>query len=156
MYADWWLRCLTDAFLARGSTIPVGYRVRRIRHQDGVVDEYVNWSFKQSSDPDMLGVITAVSGVAYPKEILEEAVRQGTKFLQVSRSADDLWLAKLAMDTRLPRSQVFSRSVFFWNIPGTQRNALMKINVDQCQNDVIARALFDQPYLKSLVNLGAE
>ena len=135
LYPADWLDGLWRAHTAHPQNV-VGYRSKVIGFDaEGKVRPYAEWRMNESDGPSCRVFMTGISGVLYPVAVLEEARRHGTAFMELCPFADDLWLHRSAIRAGCPPRQVSRRARDFPGIPGTQRTALMRLNVDRNAND---------------------
>ena len=86
-------------------------------------------------NPSNLNFATCVSGVLFPPAFLQLMRDVGQGFRETCPRNDDLWLTYLAIEHRIPISQVAQESLHFDVIPGTQVTSLNASNVFEGQND---------------------
>ncbi|MHA7155251.1 hypothetical protein [Arthrobacter sp. TMN-50] len=142
MYPINWLRRLHLAYLDHPTSINCHW-ASRILLGDGSVRSYHTWPNCSDTRADFSNVALGVSGVIYPPAMLEELAKRGTAFLDLSPTADDIWLHWVALQAGYPARQISPTPRHFGLIPGTQEEALMKSNnVEGSGNDAWIRGLY--------------
>ncbi|MHA7277746.1 hypothetical protein ACX80O_14670 [Arthrobacter sp. Hz1] len=142
MYPVHWLRRLQLAYLDHPTSINCHW-ASRIMFADGNVRSYHTWPNCSDTRADFSNIALGVSGVIYPPAMLRELAGRGTAFLELSPTADDIWLHWVALRAGYPVRQISPTPRHFALIPGTQEKALMKSNnVEGSGNDAWIRGLY--------------
>lgn len=134
LYPKNWLSDLVSRHKV-DTNIVVCHRAHRITVQGGAFSPYSEWPQVNDTRPSFNVFATGVSGVLYPVSLLAELSKQGERFLEVSPSADDVWLNAVAIGSGHRTAQVASQSKTYPVIPGTQKTALSRTNVGLNEND---------------------
>jgi hypothetical protein len=98
---------------------------------DGKIVPYREWPLCESADPSYRTIATGVSGVIYPRALLEELKSAGTDFETRCPRADDLWLHVRAIRSGFHIRQIQPEAILFPLIPGTQVTSLWAENWEQ-------------------------
>ncbi|NQX10923.1 hypothetical protein HQQ80_04725 [Microbacteriaceae bacterium VKM Ac-2855] len=130
LYPRTWLEALLESHRRR-PRCTIGYRGEIITlDETGDVRPYREWIAADSTSPSFRLVLNGIGGVLYPIEVLEEARRYGTDFMQECPRADDLWLHRAALRAGFAPSQLTADQVHHPAIPGSQKTSLMSSNVE--------------------------
>lgn len=154
LYPRWWLGRL----LAAGRTHPDAincYRASVVALDGARVARYDDWPRCTDTTSSLTRFGTGVSGVLYPRTMLEELRRRGTAFLDVCLKADDIWLHWVALRAGIPVRQIDRRPRHFPLVPGTQGQSLMATNVAHRRNDEYVAGLYDDDDVAALAAAGA-
>jgi len=136
LYPPCWLSVLAGAH-ERSPDLVHCFRSYKIqRDTEGLLAPYDDWlpTTNTVASPDNFA--TGVSGVIYSRAHLDTLRMAGDKFLEVSPSADDVWLYFCLTRAGFSIRQVASKSRLFWERVGTQSVALSATNVARGMNDI--------------------
>ena len=143
LYPSSWISDLLDAYHDDRDAIS-GFRARVMEVEDGAITPYVTWPMCRSTEPSFRHVLTNVSGCVYPPKFVAEVRRASTEFMQVSPTADDLWLHHLALRHGFRCRQATLDHMQLPVIPGSQTTSLQNVNIDRSENDAVVRRLYDE------------
>jgi hypothetical protein len=104
------------------------YRARVMTLHEGKIAAYRDWPLCASTAPSFRTVATGVSGVIYPRALLEDLKSAGTAFESRCPKADDLWLHVQAIRAGFHIRQIQPEPIHFPMIPGTQETSLYAEN----------------------------
>ncbi|MBT1191863.1 glycosyltransferase [Rhodococcoides kroppenstedtii] len=136
LYPPCWLTVLARAHVSSPGVVHCFRAYEVQRDSEGNVAPYHHWLPTTSTLPSFDNFATGVSGVIYSLPHMEALRQAGENFLEVSHSADDVWLYFVLTRAGFRIRQVESRSRLFWERTGTQSVALSTTNVDRGMNDV--------------------
>lgn len=134
-HQDWLLQLVTHHILCPSNVI--FHRAHKIRFADsGHFLPYQSWEKEVTQGPaDHSYFFTSGAGALFPPGSFHEDVLNSKLFLELSPSADDIWLWFMVVANNTNISLV-PNSVFTLNeVEGTQDHALWKINVRKGEND---------------------
>jgi hypothetical protein len=94
---------------------------------------------------------TGVGGVLYPPHGLSPEVFNRDVFRRICPTADDVWLKVMSLLNNVPCQKVRPFSTDWPLVRGTQHKTLSTGNVENGQNDVQLRAVFDHYELDSFL-----
>lgn len=144
LYPRWWLERLSRAYREHPADVNC-YRARAVMiEEDGDLRAYRQWPLCRSKEAKYSHLLTGVSGVVYPPELLDDLRRAGTGFMQVSPKADDLWLHAQAIRAGYKVRQVYIRPMHFPVVPGTEGSSLQASNVFAGRNDLQAKETYTE------------
>lgn len=135
LYPRHWLETLVRENLSTPDQV-VCFRAHRVALQSGAIMPYRTWEACATTSASFLNFATGVSGVIYPRKIMQFAKDQGRKFQDCCPKQDDIWLHVMALRTQTRIRQIDGRSRHFPMIPSSQETSLMSVNVGGNQNDV--------------------
>ena len=121
----------------------VCYRAWVIQVRDGVIEPYDRWLHCRSTDTSPNNVATGVSGVAYPPALQAILAAEGTRFMEITPRADDIWLHWVALRSGFRARQIGLKPVHFATMPGTIDTGLLWENVHESGNDRVISQLYD-------------
>lgn len=150
LYPRDWLRQMLGAVRESPNTV-VGHRVRRMVVTDAGIAPYDQWEMCTTTSPSSLNVATGVSGVFYPRPMLEALISAGQGFTKVAPRADDLWLHHVAFDSGIPVRQVKALPGRFAQIRGSQKEALAISNARHGGNDTVLVQLYTRDDVRRLI-----
>lgn len=134
-YPSIWLQALIE-HPKRGPKCVIAHRVHRVKFQsDGKLEPYDNWEQEaELSGHDKHYFATGVGGVLYPAKCFTGEVLNTTKYLQLCRNQDDVWLFFMS---QLSGVNVVKSHYSFDLIPWMCTKAF-GLNIDNCHgsNDV--------------------
>ena len=130
----------------------VCYRAWVVQVRDGVIEPYGRWLHCRSTVASPRHFATGCSGVLYPPELQAVFAGEGTRFMDVTPRADDIWLHWLALRSGFAVRQIGRMPLDFPTIPGTNASALLWENVHESGNDKVISQLYDQ---RDIALLGA-
>ena len=120
-------------------------RVHRIRFdKKGNIETYLKWGYQSNiEDASYLNFLTGVGGVLYPPHCLSEKVTDETTFLNICKSADDIWFYAMAVikGTLIRKTHTYNQygNDYVWNVENN--DGLNNVNIDQNANDVQFKAV---------------
>jgi DNA-binding beta-propeller fold protein YncE len=131
LYPRDWLAVLIGAHEADPAVIHC-HRVHRIGLNGRQLAPYNEWNPCNDDQPSHLNFITGAGGAIYPPGYLEFLKHQGSRFMQCCPHADDIWLTANAIRAGVKVAQARREyvSASFPGIPGSQAQALYKLNVE--------------------------
>ncbi|GEB77845.1 glycosyltransferase [Sporolactobacillus inulinus] len=115
------------------------YRAHEIKYTaDGKVLPYSQWNHESPNINNSTHFLlpTGVSGVLYPPLSLYRDTLNENIFMKVSPYCDDIWLKIMEIKKGSKVRKVFSYSVHFPTISGSQKEGLIKKNVMKNNNDI--------------------
>lgn len=149
VYPRRWLAALYNSYLAHPGDISCHWANRMVTGGNSIAG-YAQWMPCRTTKPRADHFALGVSGVIYPPAMLHALVRFGSRFTEVSPTADDIWLHWVALQTGLRIRQVAPRPRHFPLVPGTQQVTLRAGNVEQNGNDRWIRGLYSEQDLDLL------
>ena len=153
LYPRWWLERLSMCAASDPESIHAYRTHRMVSADDGKsLTAYDSWPPGQNK-PSNLHLATGCSGILMPPAFLLIMRDAGQGFRETCPRADDIWLAYLAVEHRIPISQVDQESLHFDVIPGTQVISLNASNVFEGQNDKQIKSTFQSSTLERIVEL---
>lgn len=141
LYPRHWLQRLQRAALAHPDDINC-FWANRMSFSGNTIDQYSRWKPCRTTERRRDNFAVGVSGVLYPPAMLNSLRERGTRFLDVSPMADDIWLHWVALQSGVLVRQVSKTPHHFPLIPGTQKKSLASENVSQGGNDRRIEALY--------------
>lgn len=113
----------------------------------GEINSYNNWKWCYNGyDMSSLNFLTGVGGVLYPPKSLDDAVFDEDVFLDICKTADDVWFYLMALKKGTHVKKVYTHSPkgedYILNNSPSEMGLLVK-NTDSvfCQNDVQFKAV---------------
>jgi hypothetical protein len=154
IYPRFWLGELLAAHEREPQAVTCHRAHRMLTDQAGKLLPYRQWDWSSPgcTGPSLWLFPTGVSGVLYPPHALSPEVFNRDVFQRICPTADDIWLKAMSLlnNVRCQKAAPFSTE---WPlIPGTQHKNLSAVNVENGQNDVQLRAVFDHYNLDSRLN----
>jgi hypothetical protein len=135
LYPRWWLARLLDAHRERPGTI-LAHRAHEIRvAADGQPLPYLQWGHASLATPSEHVFPTGAGGILYPPGSLSDEALDTELALELCPTADDIWFWMAGRLAGTARGVVSDRFREFPTIRGSQRAALMEVNVQGAQND---------------------
>ena len=105
---------------------------------------YVSWKSAKIKGPSFNLFPTGVGGILYPPNSLNQEVFNSDAFLRLCPSNDDIWFKAMALLNGTKTVMVYTKSMEFPTIPGSQENALWHKNVTEQKNDEQLKNVFDR------------
>lgn len=112
---------------------------------------YNNWEWRHPNTEltSKLFFFTGVGGVLYPPHIFSEEVLNKTVFLDICKTADDVWLNAMALLNDVPVYKAFTHSnegVDYLDMGANLEPGLCQINTNKviCRNDIQIKAVFEK------------
>lgn len=135
VYPPTWLEVLREQHrIAPGCVISYRSHLIEMTSPD-VFAPYTSWPPCDSAEPSYAHFATSVSGQLIPPT-LQVAIRDdGPGFLELSPTADDIWLHRAAVLHGFPTKQITAGHQHWWFIPGSQTTGLNAVNVFDGGND---------------------
>ena len=134
LYPATWLARLVEAQSTEPDLVHC-YRARDIVVEDGTLAPYARWRLSLSTTASFHRFATGVSGVIYPRTVIEALRAAGDAFRQTAPRADDIWLHVMSV-TAGARIRQMSRSPrHFPLVPRSQKVTLYSSNLTQGAND---------------------
>jgi hypothetical protein len=153
LYPRWWLERLSMCAASDSVSIHAYRTHRMVAADDGMsLTAYDTWP-PGLGKPSNLHFATGCSGIMLPPAFLQIMRDVGQGFRETCPRADDIWLTYLAIEHRIPISQVDQKSLHFDVIPGTQVTSLNASNVFEGQNDQQIKSTFQPSTLERIVEL---
>lgn len=134
LYSRWWLEGLVRSNREYPEAVNC-YRAHRIGLSNGALAPYHTWAKCRSTEPEFFHFATGVSGCVYPPSFLKRLKLAGSEFLRICPKADDVWLHFNALRAGMKTRQIWSHSLRFPFVPGTQDSGLYHSNVLLDRND---------------------
>jgi Glycosyl transferase family 64 domain len=124
----------------------VGYRCSYMRKAASGLAPYLDWQRATVRGPSYNLFPTGVGGILYPPKSLNDEVLDNKVFMDMVPTADDIWFKFMGLKNNTLTVMVNSESTEFSLIPGTQDDALWRINTrkENNLNDVQIRKLLDR------------
>lgn len=141
IYPPDWLELLMDANRRHPDAIS-GHWASIMGVSGNRVASYATWARARDTAVRPSNFALGVSGVIYPPAMLEELKRCGDGFLSACPGADDIWLQWVALRAGIPVRQVGPVPRHFPMVPGSQGQALRKVNVGENRNDRWIQGLY--------------
>jgi hypothetical protein len=141
IYPRWWLKGLVKADRSHPDRVNC-YRAHVVELDDGEILPYDDWSECWSHGETPRTFATGVSGVIYPRAMVDALAGRGTAFKGCTPRADDVWLHKVAVEEGLLVRQINIAPEHFAIAPSTQHLGLMLDNVHGQGNDPQIRATY--------------
>jgi|GEM_PF-914895 len=129
LYPRSWLQKLTLAY-QQAPQFVLCYRAHIIELCGEKIASYAAWKPCKTTRPALIHFATGVSGVLYPPAFLARLKQAGNGFIDCCPEADDVWLHVQAVRFGFPICQIENKPLHFPMIPGTQKIALMKKNLN--------------------------
>lgn len=123
-----WLAGLVKAHGANPDSI-WAYRAHRIQTKSTSMAPYLEWSPCTSTTPSYRSFATGVSGVIYPRKMLQALRDAGDHFLECAAGADDVWLHAVAVRNKIRVGQITRDSVHFDIVRGSWEGGLVGSNL---------------------------
>ena len=140
-YPRWWLERLWDGVQAHPDEI-VGHRAHSIRISGERIAPYSTWEPCWNTHAALTNFATSGSGAAFPPAMIQALRRAGLAFLEVSPTADDVWLSAVAASAGIPTRQLRWLPRVWPVIRGSQSEGLFHTNVLEGGNDKQVAAAF--------------
>lgn len=118
------------------------YRANTIGCTDDHLEPYESWARCATTTPSHRNFATGVSGVLYPRILIEELNRRGEDFLDATPRADDVWLHWVALQVDVLVRQIAVKPRHFPLVPGSQQLSLTDENVSGGGNDLQIKRLY--------------
>ncbi|SFS14042.1 hypothetical protein SAMN04487783_1755 [Agrococcus baldri] len=134
LYPRAWLADLLGA-AARHPGAVIAHRAHRIEVEGSAPKPYVEWRPVAHTRPSFAGFGTSVSGQLLPVQLLEALRERGRAFLELTPTADDVWLHATAVRAGIRTAQVREVAANYPFVPGTQTTGLYWHNVFGEGND---------------------
>lgn len=152
IYPRTWLAALAGSYAAHPEAVSCHW-ANRISVKDGTIQDYGTWSPSRTAESRRDQLALGVSGVLYPPRMLEMLAAAGTGFLDLSPTADDLWLHWVALRNNVPVRQVNPVPRHFPLVPGSQSTSLLSTNVLSGRNNEWIRRLYSPEDVRELAGL---
>ena len=143
MYPRWFVQKLLNAADADPRTV-VAYRAHEIAFDGNGLAPYRRWKRVYTTDPSHRHFATGVSGVVYPRSMVDYVAARGEEFSSHAPSADDVWLNVCALRSGHRVRQVFPHPRDFSIVPGSQKTALVRQNLGGGGNDAQIAATYTE------------
>lgn len=135
VYPPTWLEGLRSAH-AESPTCVIAYRAHTIAMKSR--DEfapYAEWPSCDIAEPSYAHFATTVSGQLIPLAVQQTLQDEGTGFVKMSPTNDDLWIHRAGVLAGYPTRQVAAGQQHWWFVPGSQATGLNAVNVTGGEND---------------------
>lgn len=154
-YYDDIVEKLVKAYLKDSSLIYCN-RLHRINFDSqGNVRKYKDWIWNyKEEDVSPLNFPTGCAGIIYPPHCFSEEVFNENVFMNICRTADDIWFKAMALYNNYQSRKVFTHNLLgedYYDNDNVQDIALSRINVIEDNNDVQFKAVFDKYNLYPLL-----
>jgi len=112
----------------------------------GMPAPYLEWisGSPNNAGPSYTLCPIGCEGILYPPKSLNQKVLDKEVLLNLSPTADDLWLKVMALLNKTPTVKVNKKSITYVGILGSQKESLTSINVNSNKNDIQMKALIDK------------
>ncbi len=147
LYPRNWLSTL-DRMAQTYSDDVICHRARVVTLEDNGFAPWQEWPLCASDEPSILHFAIGDTGVSYPRRVVERLLAEGTVFMQLAPTADDIWLHANAIRSGAATRQVHPRPAVPALVPGTQRVALWRSNVSGGRNDQQISAVYGEDDLR--------
>ena len=147
LYPEDWLINLVNTYIKHPDCVCC-YRAHKMVLKSGKIAPYSEWIGLSPNEtgPDLLLVPIGVGGVLYPPTYFNNVDFDFEKIKEMCPTADDLWLKAIGLKNGFKAVKVTPNSKEWFTIVSSQKQALMKTNVDHNMNDVSIENL--QKYYK--------
>lgn len=152
LYPVWWLQRLHEAGLHEPGTI-LCHRASIVTASAGSVDPYSTWPRCRDTDASLAHFATSGAGALFPPAMLRALADHGTAFMELSPTADDVWLHWVALQARIPTRQVSRTPRLPPFIPGSQGVSLEEVNLSQGGNDSAIARLYSEDDVRAVQGL---
>lgn len=144
IYPSTWLAELLERFdlLGRRSVVSWWVKGYRFDDEEGSLAPYRTWPSVQDRSVSAGHYLMGGSGTAFPTAVLQALRSAGRAFLEITPTADDVWLNLLTLRAGVGVAQVRDEPLPIITVPMTQGVKLSKANVAQDLNDDFLRAAF--------------
>lgn len=138
-------------------------RVKEIAFDESCkMRSYIDWRFNRNvNDVSVLNFFTSGGGTLFPPRIFDDEIFNQGVFLDICKSADDVWFNAMALRQGVSIRKIFTKDLMgndFISILDTQEISLNSINnhsKKNCRNDIQIKAVFDKydlwPILKKAI-----
>lgn len=153
LYPENWLYDLVKTYIQYQDCVCC-YRAHKMVIKGGKIAPYSKWIGLSPNEkgPDLMLVPIGVGGVLYPPTFFDNVSFDFTKIKELCPTADDLWLKALGIINGYKVVKVYPNSKEWFTIVSSQKQALMKTNVENNMNDISICNL--QNYYKIKLNGG--
>jgi len=137
IYPPTWLAGLRRRYEESDGRTVIAYRTHTmtmLSPQDFA--PYTSWPPGRGEAPSYCHFATTVSGQLLPPYLQGVVRGEGTAFLDLSPTNDDIWLHRCAVAAAVPTAQVAEHPQHWFFIPGSQTSGLNAVNVHGGANDV--------------------
>lgn len=111
------------------------------------IEKYNNWKYeyngKEALIPNNFLLATGVGGVLYPPHCMIKETFNLENIHELSLNTDDLWLKVMQIKGDIKVAKATKKNYHLYVIKNTQKIALCKSNVEQCQNDESMKKLIN-------------
>lgn len=131
----------------------VAFRCAWMKKRGEQLRPYLQWPNATSRGPSYNLFPTGVSGVLYPPNSLDAEVLNKDVFMTIAPTADDIWFKCMTLLTKTQTVMVREACADFPTVPGTQSNALWRINASTTHslNDQQLHAVFNRYKVLGLI-----
>ncbi|MCB1706408.1 MAG: hypothetical protein KDI17_16195 [Halioglobus sp.] len=133
----------------------IAHRARRIGFNEARLAPYREWEYVSSEErPSSLTLPIGIGGVLYPPGIFHHDVFVESKFMSLASNADDIWFKAMSLLCGVKCKKTNDARTFysrFFEIPGSQLNALHHTNLLGQENDVQIASVFGRYQLYDLL-----
>lgn len=138
---------------AQYPTHVVAFRCAWMKKRGEQLRPYLDWPNATSRGPSYNLFPTGVSGVLYPPGSLNAEVLNKDVFMAIAPTADDVWFKCMALLNKTQTVMVRETCSDFPTVPGTQNDALWRINTRAAQslNDQQLDAVFNRYKVLGLI-----
>ncbi len=144
IYPQGWLENLYKTYLKKPKMVHC-HRAHRVTFdQNKEIINYKNWHWVISNvSPSFNNFLTGVGGVLYPVNIFYKDILKEDLFKQLCPNADDIWFWAMCVLNGTKINVVKNNIRTLKYIDNTQENGLWKTNVNENQNDIQLKKVFD-------------
>ncbi|MCQ8212124.1 hypothetical protein NON08_06250 [Cetobacterium somerae] len=111
------------------------------------INTYDNWiGDYQGEEKTFLTLPTGIGGVLYPPKCFDKEILDESQFMKLAPRADDIWFKAMTLKNGVKCKKIKLTKEFhkkFINLEDGQDIALCKVNVNENQNNIQLKAVFD-------------
>jgi len=135
-YWHTWLESLLKEYNPNSKNI-IAHRAHKVNlTKEGYIASYNNWvKDKNTSDKTISSKLffTGCGGVLFPNNSLPNQTIEYNLFMKICPTADDIWLNWMVRKKQWNILKIKSKKIYSW--PTSQKHSLVKINVNEGNND---------------------
>lgn len=143
VYPSSWLRELLETHAQHPHDV-VAHRAVEMVLGEAKLAPYTSWPRCRTTKASPRHFGTSVSGQVIPPSVLDRALADGDRFLELTPTSDDIWLHRAAVRAGVGVRQVGQLPAHFPFVPGTQTEGLYRENVFGGGNDEQLRVAYEE------------
>lgn len=139
LYPENWLERIWEAHEEHINDI-ICYRAHKITVDNGIINTYDKWIklAPELKGPSKSLIPIGVGGVLYPKGCFSGVLWDIKKIKEIAPTTDDIWLKCLMLSRGYKVVKVDVNSIEWFTVLGTQKERLVKMNVEMDNKNDIA------------------